>query len=141
MYALPNKNAFRETVFSLTCVLAIGYTIYPIVPVRGPLFVQSFDVSLDVYYVGWLKEQLMDKTRVLRDCFPSLHSAASLILLWSSWRHARLLFAVLAPIVLSIPIACVYLRYHWVTDVLAGIALVGIVAWLTQRFARTILTA
>jgi hypothetical protein len=33
----------------------------------------------------------------------------------------------------SIPIACVYLRYHFVTDVLAGIGLFLFVRWVTLR--------
>jgi membrane-associated phospholipid phosphatase len=55
--------------------------------------------------------------------------------LWATQRHARKLFWTLSPIVLSIPIACVYLRYHYVIDVLAGIALVAGVAWLTKRLS------
>lgn len=135
IYSKPGRLPFRETVFALTTVLAVGYALYVVVPAKGPLFVKRFDVSLDLYYVGWLKEQLMDKTRVPRDCFPSLHTAASLVLLWATFRHARRLFYVLAPVVLSIPLACVYLRYHYVVDVLAGIALVACVATLTKRLS------
>lgn len=138
IYALPRRGRvpFRETVFALTLVLAVGYVLYGIVPAKGPLFTRRFDVSLDLYYVGWLKDQLMDRTRIPRDCFPSLHTAASLILLWATQRHARGLFWVLAPIVLSIPVACVYLRYHYVIDVIAGIALVAAVAWWTTRLSK-----
>jgi membrane-associated phospholipid phosphatase len=57
----------------------------------------------------------------------------SLTLLWGAFRHVRPLFWVLAPIVLSIPFACVYLRYHYVIDVIAGIALFAFVATLTTR--------
>jgi len=135
IYSKPGRRAFRETTFALTLVLAVGYIFYPIVPAKGPLFVKKFDVPLDVYYVGWLKDQLMDKTRVPRDCFPSLHTGASVILLWASFRHARRLFYVLAPIVISIPFACVYLRYHYVTDVIAGLALVACAATLTKRLS------
>lgn len=135
MYAKPGRLPFRETTFALTTTLAVGYVLYVIVPAKGPLFMKKFDVSLDLYYVGWLKEQLMDRTRVPRDCFPSLHTGASLVLLWSTFRHARRLFWVLAPIVASIPIACVYLRYHYVIDVLAAFALVAGVAWATKRLA------
>jgi membrane-associated phospholipid phosphatase len=99
----------------------------------GPLFVETFEKNLDLYYTGWLKDQLMDRTRVPRDVFPSLHTAASLILLWASWRHLPRFTRFLAPVVLSIPLACVYLRYHYVTDVLAGIALTAAVAFGTAR--------
>jgi hypothetical protein len=133
IYADPEIKRFREVAFACTLALAIGYVGYTLVPVQGPLFTMKFGVNLDVYYVGWLKEQLMDRTRVPRDCFPSLHTCMSILFLWSAYRHTRRLFWVLLPIVGSIPIACVYLRYHFVTDVLAGIGLFLFVRWVTLR--------
>ena len=81
-------------------------------------------MSLDAYLGKRLKEQLMDRTRVPRDCFPSLHTGASLVLLWGAYRSSPRLFWLLCPIVLSIPLACVYLRYHYaVDDIIAGAVL------------------
>ena len=132
LFAKRERAPFREGAFALSLVLAMGYIGYAMVPVVGPVFTQSFDRSLDVYYLGWLKEQLMDRTRVPRDCFPSLHTAASLTLLWASRHIPRLAWA-LSPIVISIPFACVYLRYHYVTDVLAGLLLfAGVATWASK---------
>lgn len=136
LYAKRERAPFREAAFALTVVLAVGYVGYALVPAVGPLFVESFEKNLDLYYTGWLKDQLMDRTRVPRDVFPSLHTAASLILLWASWRHLPRFTRFLAPVVLSIPFACVYLRYHYVTDVLAGITLTATVALSTARSSR-----
>jgi membrane-associated phospholipid phosphatase len=132
IYAKRESAPFREGAFALSLVLAIGYVGYGMVPVVGPLFFEKFERSLDIYYTGWIKDQLMDRTRVPRDCFPSLHTAASFTLLWAS-RHVRKLLWALSPIVLSIPFACVYLRYHYVTDVLAGLVLFAAVTRWTSR--------
>jgi hypothetical protein len=132
IYAKRDRHPFREGAFALSLVLAVGYVGYGMVPVVGPLFFQNFNKSLDIYYTAWIKNQLMDRTRVPRDCFPSLHTAASLTLLWAS-RHVRKLAWALSPIVLSIPFACVYLRYHYVTDVLAGMLLFLAVTRWTSR--------
>ncbi len=136
IFAKKDRAPFREAAFAVTVVLAVGYVGYAMVPAVGPLFVEKFEKNLDLYYTGWLKDQLMDRTRVPRDVFPSLHTAASLVLLWSAWRHVPRLARVLAPFVLSIPFACVYLRYHYVTDVLAGILLAAMVAVWTSRSRR-----
>ncbi len=133
VYLRVDRGPFRETAFAVTLTLVLGFVGYSLVPAQGPIFTQHFGVSLDLYYFGWVKEQLMDRTRVPRDCFPSLHTAVALVFLWSSWRHARRLFWILVPIVLSIPIACVYLRYHYVVDVLAGVALAAFVARVAPR--------
>lgn len=134
VYAIDAPR-FRWFAFSVALTLALGYVGYSLVPARGPVFTTHFDVSLDLYYLQPVKEQLMDRMRVPRDCFPSLHTAASLTLLRGTYKSAPRLAVVLAPIVLTIPIACVYLRYHYVVDVLAGIAVFALVAKITDALA------
>jgi membrane-associated phospholipid phosphatase len=135
LFAKRDRAPFREGAFALSLVLALGYIGYAMVPVVGPVFTQTFDRGLDLYYMAWLKEQLMDRTRIPRDCFPSLHTGASLTLLWAA-RHIPKLAWALSPIVISIPFACVYLRYHYVTDVLAGFLLFAAVAtWASKSKA------
>lgn len=129
VYVMRDARAFQETCFALCLALAIGYVFYNLVPAQGPLFTQTFEVKLDLYYTGTVKEQLMDATRISRDCFPSLHTGAALVLLVAALRHVRKLGLAILPIVVSIPFACVYLRYHYAIDVAAGIVLCAIV-WL-----------
>jgi membrane-associated phospholipid phosphatase len=136
IFTKKERAPFREAAFAVTLVLAVGYVGYALVPVVGPLFAETFEKSLDLYYTGWLKDQLMDRTRVPRDCFPSLHTAASLTMLWSTVRHLPKFARFLFPVVISIPFACIYLRYHYVTDVLAGLALFATVALCTSRSER-----
>ena len=83
-----------------------------------------------------IKEQLMDRTRVPRDCFPSLHTCLTVLLMWGAWRHARSVFWALLPFTVFIPFACVYLRYHYVADVLAGLTLFAIVALVAPPLQR-----
>jgi membrane-associated phospholipid phosphatase len=132
LYAKRERAPFRETAFALSLVLSVGYLGYALVPAVGPLFTEKFERPLDLYYTGWIKDRLMDRVRLPRDCFPSLHTAASLTLLWGARRVPSLAWGLL-PIVLSIPFACVYLRYHYVTDILAGLALFGAVAAWSSR--------
>ncbi len=127
---------FRELAFATTFALAAGYACYTIVPAQGPLFTMRFEHDLDLYYLREVKLALMDRLRVARDCFPSLHTCVSLVLFRGIARSSPKLAWALAPLVLSIPIACVYLRYHYVVDVLAGVALFGLTTWLTSRIFR-----
>ncbi len=128
-----DEEGFKQVSFALTFTLAVGYVGYTLVPAQGPLFLQHFEVPLDFYYLGIIKEELMDRTRVPRDCFPSLHTAASLVLFWGLARSSRISAIVISPLVLSIPFACIYLRYHYVTDVIAGVVLFVIATRLTKR--------
>ncbi len=117
---MTGREGFRETCFAVTAALAVGYCCYVLVPVKGPVFTRSFQVPLDFYYVGSVKEALMDRNRIMFDCFPSLHTAAALVLSWGCYRHARRVFWLTLPVVAFTPVACVYLRYHYVVDCLAG---------------------
>ena len=122
-YARGRDRDFERLVFELCLALALGYIGYSLVPARGPLFAQKFGTSLELYQMAGYKELLVDQIRIDRDVFPSLHTAITLILMASCWRASRLLFWLTLPVTLSIPFACVYLRYHYVTDVLAGAVL------------------
>lgn len=131
-YVRDNRK-FRELAFAATFALAVGYVGYTLVPAQGPLFTMTFKTPLDLYYLGAVKEELMDRMRVPRDCFPSLHTCVSFVFEWGIIRAWRPLGLLLLPVVLSIPFACVYLRYHYVTDILAGTALFLFTAWLAPR--------
>lgn len=127
------RRAFQELAFAITLATGIGCTLYALVPVLGPLHVQTFDVSVTPYYMRYIKEQLIEPAAVARDCFPSLHTAATAVLAWACFRHVRPLFWLMLPMAVSIPLACVYLRYHYVADVLAGALLAAGVIWVTPK--------
>ena len=54
---------------------------------------------------------------------PSGHTAIALLVLFLSYRYARLLFYLFCPIVSALIFSTVYLRYHYVIDLFAGAAL------------------
>lgn len=132
------RHALRMSAFRVGVALLIAYVGYCLVPVKGPLFTRAFDVPLDLYLVGPIKEAMMDATRISYDCFPSMHTCCTLLLGACAWRWSRKLFWVLSPIIVSMPFACVYLRYHYVIDVLVGAALVPLIIWASNRLASAI---
>lgn len=134
------RVAIRETCFLVGGALLIGYVSYSLIPVKGPLLTRTFTVPLDLYYIGPVKEAMMDATRVSWDCFPSMHTCCTVLLSWSAWRYARRLFWAALPMTASIPLACVYLRYHYVVDVIAGLALAAVLIVVSVRL-RPLLVA
>jgi membrane-associated phospholipid phosphatase len=75
--------------------------------------------------------------RVHGAAFPSAHVAGSMVAICASWRYRRGLFWICLPFFVSMCVATVYGRYHYIADVLAGIAVggLGFAAgnWLMQR--------
>lgn len=133
LYAVAGRQAFRQTAFGLGFGLALAYMSYALVPAKGPLFVQEFSVPLGVEWTRGIKEALMDSTRITYDCFPSMHTTATLVMGAGLFRHARRVFFVLLPVIASIPFACVYLRYHYVIDVLVAFPYAAALVWLARR--------
>lgn len=127
------RAGLREASFAVGGAVLVSYVSYLLVPVKGPMLYRTFDVPLDLYLIAPIKEAMMDATRITWDCFPSMHTCCSVLLAWIAWRHARRLFWVMAPMAASIPLACVWLRYHYVVDVLAGLAFAAVTIGVTTR--------
>jgi membrane-associated phospholipid phosphatase len=133
VFLFGGRPALRESAFAIGAALLVSYVSYSLIPVKGPVLTRTFDVSLDLYLLASVKEAMMDATRITWDCFPSMHTCSTMLLAWCAWRHVRRLFWWVLPIVVSVPLACVYLRYHYVIDVLAGLVLAVVMVQLTKR--------
>jgi hypothetical protein len=133
VFASSSRRGFRELAFAVTLALAVGNICYTLVPAQGPRYAEHFPTQVVLSAMRDIQEQLMDRARIPRDCFPSLHTAVSLIMGWALYRHARRVFWWVSPVIASIPLACVYFRYHYVADVLAGAALAVAIMAVTPR--------
>ena len=71
------------------------------------------------------------------DAFPSGHTAVSLLSLYYAGKaREKILAACLIPVVTGLIISTVYLRYHYVIDVIAGIAVTCVTIALAPGLRR-----
>jgi membrane-associated phospholipid phosphatase len=76
---------------------------------------------------------------VNRDCFPSGHTMMTLLTIILAWQ-CRSAFRIPITIVgLSLIVATVYLRYHYVVDLIAGAAFAVVALRLEPRLYRMLL--
>jgi membrane-associated phospholipid phosphatase len=84
--------------------------------------------------------EFMDFARIQRDVFPSLHVGISFVVWLYAWRNSQRLGWILSPLVLSLWVSTIYLRYHYLVDVVAGLILAplcyGLANWLFKRFGE-----
>jgi membrane-associated phospholipid phosphatase len=124
-------RVFRQFLLAVLVAGMIGSEGYILVPAIGPgaafpsLYRHTLSGATYENVTG-----LIDTARALRDVFPSLHVAISSIVLWFAWRRSRLLGAVALPLVLANWVSTMYLRYHYMVDVIAG--------WATAALAIAI---
>ena len=133
----------RRFVFAVSLAFYISYTGYVLVPAEGPRVglaaeqtVRLQQTPLSKTVAGTL--DALERNRV--DAFPSGHILITSLCLITAARRFKRLFWSLLPIGLLLMIATVYCRYHYVIDVLAGLALAPVVplaaSWLYDRLSN-----
>jgi membrane-associated phospholipid phosphatase len=112
-------RAASEYVFTSLLTFYVGYVCYVLVPVIGPGYTLHFPVHVGDIAATYTLHRLT----ISRDCFPSLHTAISVLMVIYIWRYARRWTWLYLPMAVLIIFATLYLRFHYFTDDLAGLAL------------------
>jgi membrane-associated phospholipid phosphatase len=108
-------------------------------PVAGPMrhIGDLHTVPLHGYFFTAVSELIRGRVHTPGGTIPSIHCAAATIMWWTAYRYSRPAFFVLAPVILSLYVSTVYGRFHYVFDVLVGIA----AAFLTMALGPILIKA
>jgi membrane-associated phospholipid phosphatase len=143
IYIWRDRARFREMMSGLMMVSFFGLLGYLLVPAIGPMYSlrSQFTVPLHQSLGVFNREvDFMDFARIRRDVFPSLHVAISFVVWLYAYRNSKKLFWILSPLILSLWVSTVYLRYHYLIDVVAGLVLAPLsyllANWLFRRFGQ-----
>ncbi len=117
---------FRFCAFLISLGFLGSYLGYFLVPARGPRFLLA-DLQQAPLKGLWsfsVVRQLLDLLESVHyDCFPSGHTALTLIACWCARLVSKNLFRLLSVYTLCMLFSTVYLRYHYTVDLLAGAGL------------------
>jgi membrane-associated phospholipid phosphatase len=145
-------NLFQEILLAQNLAIIISLICFIIFPAKGPrvLLAEDFTIALSGIHFDFLKEMSGSPSffhmqydlwnlleRIKTDCMPSMHSGLCLLCLMYAlknkhlfkYRKTALYFWIIG--VGSLIISTVYLRYHWVVDVIAGAVLAVIIYYLS----------
>ena len=128
-------RAFRNAILAFVLAFAIGWFGYLIVPAVGPFWEQRDLFAWDIWESDIRYARKHGTDHFSRATFPSLHTGLSVTGLLLVWRYTtyslyRMAFTVW---VAGIVFSTLYLRWHYVIDVIAGIALAILVTYLAPR--------
>jgi len=133
LYIKGKYRAFRNLSAAVLLSFFIGYIGYILVPAVGPRYTISSQYSEEIKgyrFTQLVRQKLDDWEYTKRDCFPSLHNMVILVTLIFSFKYERKFAWLFLPFALGLFFGTVYLRYHYVIDVLAGwILAVGCCLW------------
>jgi len=135
LLASRDRIAFWTVMVSTAVAHNSVYAISVLFPVESPYF--SLAALRDKSLVGGFFAEVMGLIehfgRVHGAAFPSAHVAGSTVAVLAARRYRPWLFWIYLPFYVSMCVATVYGRYHYVADVLAGIA-VGAFGWAAGQW-------
>ena len=131
---------FGIGILTLYCV---GQVVYALVPGFGPVRELASQFKGQYPHGLWLDSVMVTVASggAQKDIFPSLHTATPTFLALYSLRNRRTLpfgytWPVIAFIAANIVVATMFLRWHWVIDVVAGLLLAWLGWWLGVVLTR-----
>ncbi|MCX6559039.1 MAG: phosphatase PAP2 family protein [Candidatus Aminicenantes bacterium] len=124
---------FKLAVANLICDL--GFILFP---VAGPFYwiPERFTVPLSGHVFTWMGEYIRAHFQAIGSSLPSPHCTVATIMLLTTARAHRPTFCVIAPIIVSVYVSAFYARYHYLSDVLAGIVLGAALFFLLPRLLK-----
>lgn len=132
----------RHALLGIILCFYSGYVLYVIFPAAPPrLYFESlglFTVTLRGGPITNFQDALLQMmpNHAARAAFPSLHAAVSCLSLYYAWKSCRWFFPILLAFVIGLLVSTVYLRHHWVVDLIAGALMMPWALWITPRFER-----
>ncbi len=133
------RTEFRYGTFLIAGTFLVSYLGYLVLPARGPRFMAyAAQHPLHGWWMFTTFQRLLDGLEGAQyDCFPSGHVAVVLVGCYLARRISPLAFYTYSLFAALITISTIYLRYHYVIDVIAGMALaIAIIAagpWIYRR--------
>ena len=120
----PLREA-RPFFAGLFTLYGVGFLGYVLVPAGGPIaaMASQFQVPLDGWAVTRWTARIVEAGSNHVDAFPSLHCAVSFYLLMSDRVCKRWRFWLYLAPAAGLWVSTIYLRYHYLVDVLAGFTL------------------
>jgi membrane-associated phospholipid phosphatase len=140
LIARARRAEFEEALFGIILCFYLSYLGYLLVPAIGPRFTLQHLQTSGLQagpFVTSVQEMLNRLEHNKTDAFPSGHTAIALVsLMYAGKMREKVLFRLLVPVVLALLVSTVYLRYHYVIDVIAGIALATLTMVLAAPMER-----
>ena len=123
-------------------IFLTAHLLYMVVPGWGPYWYLSGSFHHELHgSTFWpLVREAVDAGGAQKDIFPSLHTAVPTFIAIFSFRHRRLVpfkysWAVMAFVATQIIIATLFLRWHYLVDVVAGLTLATTAAFVGPHIA------
>ncbi|HVP35956.1 MAG TPA: phosphatase PAP2 family protein [Terriglobales bacterium] len=133
-YFKINPQALDQFLFPLILAYLICFLGFFIFPAASPRFVLEGGRELQGFIFRKIMLYIEGNGQFQGGSFPSAHCAAGTVMILLSYRFDKKVFAFVCPVILLFFLATVYGRYHYFSDVIAGI-LIGVASvYLSRKY-------
>jgi membrane-associated phospholipid phosphatase len=138
LWVRRGRAAAEEYFLALGLANVLCDTGFIFFPVASPMYwmADRFRVPLDGWLFTWVGELIRTRAHFAGGSLPSPHAAAATVMWVMAWKYHRPTFWLLSPVILSLYVSTFYGRFHYVTDVVFGIATAGLAVVLAPLFQR-----
>lgn len=138
LWVKRGEAAAEEYFFTLGLANVLCDAGFILFPVASPMYwmPDRYRVPLHGWVFTWVGELIRTRAHFVGGSLPSPHAAAATVMWVMAWKHHRPTFWVLSPVILSLYFSTFYLRYHYVTDAILGIATAGLAVLIASPLQR-----
>lgn len=140
LWVYKSRAEFRYGTFLIAATFLISYLGYLVLPARGPRFMPyaAQHPALHGLWTFNFLQRLLDSLEGTQfDCFPSGHVAVVIVGCYLARQISPAVFRMFSVFAALIAFSTIYLRYHYVIDVIAGMALaiavIAIAPWVYPK--------
>lgn len=135
IYFFISRYLAERSVFVIITSFVMYYVIFIAIPVVGPQFYFKDHLAAlpHGYIIGPVLRFLQKYGEAPTAAFPSSHVSICIMLLWICFRYAKKLLYLNLPVSVLLLFSTVYIRAHYVIDVVAGILLTPVVYALSMK--------
>ncbi len=123
LYFKKQTDVLHLSIFVLTFGYYLSFIGYILFPAVGPRYAFAHLQSIPLegsFLTDWVRDGLNAIEHNQRDCMPSGHTQIALMVLFLAHRYKRIFFYLFLPLVSGLILSTIYLRYHYVIDLIVG---------------------
>jgi membrane-associated phospholipid phosphatase len=129
---------FDHLFFTSAVAYYVSYLGFVLFPVEGPRFALALQHQVEINggFFTSFAQGLIEMAGIQGAAMPSSHVAVAMVVVVYARRHHRVLYWVLSPLVASLVVSTIYGRFHYVSDVIAGILVGAVSILLSDRVIK-----
>lgn len=121
LFIRKDRAGFRNFMLAISISAMAAYLGYLLVPAGGPRYAVAEWATIRASQSGDATLRFMDFwSQTAADCFPSLHTAWTVLSAIFLFRFSKILFALYVPVGAGLITATLYFGYHYLIDLPAG---------------------